>query len=302
MRDTMVKKRLSNETFWGYIFLFPWIITFLVLQLYPLLLAFKTSFQDLNYLNMDRTRFTGIGNFVDALKEPLFWKSLFNVTYNQAIFIPIVMLTGLILAVMLMETRKFAGFFRVVYFVPFISSITVAIMLFDYMTGPTGPMQSFLMSIGLMDEPLFWKSGSKWLPMPMIAAFSVWKWFAVHMIVFLGGLSSMNPGIEEAAFVDGAGWWKRFIKIKIPHLKPQFVFLLTISIINGLQMFNEVFILYSDNVDGGPYKAGLTPVLYLYREGFTYMKMGFASAVGVLLAVIVFILTMVQLKFSGRES
>jgi multiple sugar transport system permease protein len=295
------KTRYLNETMWGYAFLLPWIIAFLALQLYPLLLAFKTSFLDLNYLNVEKTKFVGIGNFGDVLAEPLFWKALFNVSFNQAIFIPLVILTGLAAAIMLIEINKFQNFFRVVYFIPFITSVTVAIMLFEYLTGPTGPIQSVLVNAGILDAELFWKSGSKWLPMPMIALFSAWKWFAVYMIIFLSGLAGMDPEIEEASYVDGAGWWKRLFHIRIPHLRPQFVFLITISIINGLQMFNEVFILYSDNLNGGPYYAALTPVLFLYREGFTYMKMGFASAVGILLAVIIFILTMVQLKFTVNK-
>lgn len=295
------KIKFSSETIWGYTFLLPWIIAFLSLQLYPLLLAFKTSFLDYNFLNTDKTTFVGFGNFQDVLMESLFWKALFNVSFNQAIFIPLVMFTGLAAAIMLIEIKKCQNFFRVIYFIPFISSVTVTVMLFEYLTGPTGPIQSILINAGILDSALFWKSGSKWMPMPMIALFSAWKWFAVHMIIFLSGLAGMNPEIEEAAYVDGAGWWRRLLSIKIPHIRPQFIFLITISIINGLQMFNEVFVLYSDNLNGGPYNAALTPVLFLYREGFTYMKMGFASAVGILLAVIIFILTMIQLKLTGNK-
>lgn len=158
------KTRFLNETVWGYAFLLPWIIAFPALQLYPLQLAFKTSFLDLNYLNMEKTKFVGVGNFQDVLTEPLFWRALFNVSFNQAIFIPLVIFTGLAAAIMLIEIKKYQNFFRVIYFIPFISSVTVAIMLFEYLTGPTGPVQSVLINIGILDSTLFWKSGSKWLP------------------------------------------------------------------------------------------------------------------------------------------
>jgi len=120
------------------------------------------------------------------------------------------------------------------------------------------------------------------------------------MLIFLGGLLSINREVYEAAKVDGAGWWKQLLSITLPLLKPQILFVLTMDIINGMQMFTEVFMTF--DLKGGPYNSGLTPVLYLYDKGFNDRSMGYASTLGLLLAVIILILTTIQWKLINRKS
>lgn len=135
--------------------------------------------------------------------------------------------------------------------------------------------------------------------MPVLAVFNSWKWFGIQMIIFLGGLLSIDKEIYEAARVEGAGWWTQFIKITLPLLKPQILFVLTMNIINGMQMFTEVFMVF--DLNGGPYNSGLTPVLYLYKKGFNDMSMGYAATIGLLLAIVILILTTIQWKIVNRD-
>lgn len=171
-------------------------------------------------------------------------------------------------------------------------------VLFQFLMSPTGPLQSMLLGSGMIHEPIYW-TFTKWLPMPVIVVFSVWKWFGISMVIYLGGLASIDPKLYEAADIDGATWFDKVFRISIPLLKPQMIFMMTMNIINGLQMFTESFMNF--DLLGGRYNSALTPVLYLYGKGFDQMKMGEASSIGLLLAGIIFALTMLQLKFFNRN-
>ena len=257
------------------------------------------SFQDISLVEPEKARFVGLENWVNAIQDPMFWKSIFNILYNQTIFIALSFTLALGLALLLKDITKGASFFRTVYFLPVVTSVTAAMIIFQFLSGTNGPGQQLLMSLVLIDKPFNW-AFSKWLAMPALATFNSWKWFAIPMLIFLGGLLSINREVYEAAKVDGAGWWKQLLSITLPLLKPQILFVLTMDIINGMQMFTEVFMTF--DLKGGPYNSGLTPVLYLYDKGFNDMSMGYASTLGLLLAVIILVLTTLQWKLINRKS
>lgn len=287
----MNKRRLSTKQRWACFFIAPWVIYFIMFLFYPILLAFKNSFLYINLLQPEKARFVGFQNWINAAIDPLFWKSIFNIIYNQSIFIFLTLVISLALALILNEITRFGSIFRTIYFIPVITSITVAMIIFNYLSGTSGPIQQLLMKQGTISEPVFWRM-DKWLPMPILAIFNSWKWFGVQMIIFIGGLASIDKQVYEAASIDGSSFWKTLFSITLPLLKPQIVFVLTMNIINGLQMFTEVFMNF--DLLGGPYNSGLTPVMYLYGKGFDKMQMGEASAIGLLLALVIFILTKIQ--------
>ena len=288
----------KKEALAGYIFSLPWIGYFLVFLTYPLLIALKMSFQSISITQPELARFVGIGNWVRVIQDTLFWRSLFNVIYNQTIFIALLFVISLSLALLLKEVSRGGALFRTLYFLPVVTSVTVAVIVFSLLAGPMGPIQQLLVQAGLLDKGIDW-AFSKWWAMPVLAVFNSWKWFAIQMIIFLGGLLSINPEIYEAAGVDGARGWSRFWHITLPLLKPQILFVTTMNIINGMQMFTEVFMLF--NLDGGPYHSGLTPVLYLYKKGFHEMDMGYSSTVGIFLMLIIVALTSMQWKLFNRN-
>ncbi|RJX71957.1 sugar ABC transporter permease [Vibrio sinensis] len=287
-----------NNLLMGYVFLAPWIIYFVVFLMYPFFLSFESSFLSVNILMPENTSFVGFANWLGVIFDVLFWKSLFNVLFNQVIFVFLSFGIGLGLALLLNEVKFMASFFRTVMFIPVITSITVAMVIFDFIAGPAGPIQSSLVNSHVLAEPVFWKF-EQWLPMPIIAVFSAWKWFGVQMIIFLGGIASIDRSLFEAADIDGASWWRKTKKITLPMIMPQIIFVMTMNIINGLQMFIEVFMNF--DLSGGPYQSALTPVLYLYQTGFEQMKMGEASTIGLMLAAVIYLLTMMQLKITSKE-
>lgn len=291
------RKLRSADTMWGYLFSAPFILTFLFFISYPLILSLKLSFLDINILQPERAKFVGIGNYIAAVQDPLFWQSIFNVLYNQAIFITTSFAVAFLLAVLLKEIPVWGSFFRTVYFLPVITSITVAMILLQYLANPAGPVQSLLIHWGWLGEGVFW-TFSPWLPMPVLAIFNSWKWFGIQMVIFLGGMYAINPELYEAAEMDGAGWWRRLFSITVPLLKPQILFVLTVNLINGMQMFTEVFMNF--DLYGGPYHSALTPVLYLYGQGFDRMDIGYAATLGLMLAIVISVLTFLQWKLMNR--
>jgi len=288
-----------RKNWWGYLFVSPWILLFLVFGLYPLLLSFYLTFFDYSFVQPENRAFVGMGNWVRAILDPLFLKSILNVVYNQAIFIILKNGLGLILAVLVYRAKWGGRFFRTVYFMPVLTSTMVLITIFIYLASPVGPVQEMLLEFDIISEPSFWTQTTN-LPMPVIALFNTWKWFGISFVILLAGLYSIDPHLYEASSIDGARGFDQFRYITIPQLRPQLFFLLVIDIVNGMQMFTEVFILYGDLL-GGLNNQGLTPVLYLYAQAFGRNNIGYASTVGLLLAVLIMIFTFIQFKFGSSE-
>jgi ABC-type sugar transport system permease subunit len=256
------------------------------------------SFLKINLLQPQDMQFVGIGNWVHAITDGLFWLSLFNVIYNQIIFITLSFIIAFAAALLLKKAVRFGGLFRTIYFLPVVTSVTASMVIFSFLVDPNGFIQTTLVHLGLMTKPIYW-TFTKWLPMPILAVFSSWKWFGVQTIILLGGLYAINQELYEAAEVDGAGPITKLFKITIPQLNRQIVFILSINIINGLQMFTEVYMNF--DLNGGPYHSGLTPVLYLYQQGFDKLNMGYAATLGLLLAIVIYIVTTLQMKITERE-
>ncbi len=280
-----------NKYKWGYIFLLPWIVLFCVFGLYPMWLSIKLTFLDYNLLEPHKMRFIGIENWLEVLTDTMFWKSMANVIYNQLIFISLNFFISLGVAVCLFRIRKFGSFFRTVYFMPVVTSVVVVMIVLGYIAGPEGPLQMTLMKWGVLKDPVFWKMEPP-LIMPFLAFINTWKWFGIQTVIFLGGLSTIPQSYAEAAELDGAKSSQVFWRIHFPLLKPQIIFILVTNVINGLQMFTEVYVNF--DLYGGIRNAGLTPILYIYATGLDKFQMGYASTMGMFLGIIIIILTGLQ--------
>jgi len=284
---------------WGYIFVSPWILIYLAFGLYPLLLSFYLTFFTYSFVRPEDYVFVGIGNWLQGIRDPLFWKSVVNILYNQVVFITLTNVIGLATALLLYKVVFGGRVFRTIYFMPVITSVVVLMAIGGYLAGPEGPVQANLVRLGVLEGPVFWKF-DPYLPMPIIAVINAWKWFGVSTVIYLAGLFAIDTQYYEAAAIDGASGWQQFWSITVPSLRPQIFFLLVVNVINGLQMFTEVFTMGYD-VYGGPQNQALTPVLYLYAQAFDRSNIGYASAVGLLLAALIAILTIMQFRFFSAE-
>jgi multiple sugar transport system permease protein len=289
-----------RRNIWGYVFVSPWVLLYLVFGLYPLLLSFYLTFFNYSFVRPQDEAFTGIGNWLRGITDGLFWIGLFNIVYNQAIFIFLKNGLGLLIALGLKRITKGGRIFRTIYFMPVITSPVVLVLVGAYIVSPDGPLQGIFLQAGIIKEPVFWKFAD-WLPMPVIALINSWKWFGVSTIILLAGLYGIDPTLYEASSLDGASAWQRFRYITWSLLRPQLFFLLVVDLINGLQMFSEVYALGYD-VYGGPNHQALTPVMYVYAQAFDRSNVGYSSALGLILAGIIAIVTLIQFKFVSKDT
>ncbi|MBX0328338.1 sugar ABC transporter permease [Oscillochloris sp. ZM17-4] len=283
---------------WGYIFIAPWILVYALFGIYPLVLSFYLTFFNYSFVRPDDLTFVGVGNWVRGIQDVLFWQSTFNILYNQAIFISLTLGLGLMTALLLKQITRGGRIFRTIYFLPVVTSVIVLMVIGGYLTSATGPIQSQLLRAGIISQPVFWQS-TFWLPMPVIAVINSWKWFGVGTVILLAGLYSIDPQLYESASLDGANGWQLFWSITIPQLMPQIFFLLVVDFINGLQMFGEVYAMF--DIYGGNQHQALTPVLYLYAQAFDQSNMGYASTLGLMLAALIALVTILQFRFVPRD-
>jgi multiple sugar transport system permease protein len=285
---------------WGYLFVSPWVLVYLVFGIYPLVLSFFLTFFNYSFVNPENQTFVGLGNWVRGFQDGLFWKALFNIGLNQGIFIFLKNGLGLFIALLLFRISFGARLLRTIYFLPVITSTVVLMTIGDNLLTPGGPIQRVLINSGILDGAVFWKSDT-YLPMIVIALINTWKWFGISTIILLAGMYGIDERMYEAAQIDGANGRQLFRFITLPMLRPQIFFLLVVDIINGLQMFGEVFAMGFD-VYGGVRNQALTPVLYLYATAFDRANVGYASTIGLMLALFIAGLTFIQFRFFSSRS
>ena len=283
----------------GYLFVLPWVLLYAIFGIYPLLLSFYLTFLNYSFVRPGDMAFVGMGNWIRGLTDTLFWQSIFNVFYNQIIFIVLKNGLGLVTALLLKQVTWGGKIFRTIYFLPVLTSVIVMTTVGNYLVSPNGPLQGLLVRFGIMESPVFWQA-SFWLPMPIIALMNTWKWFGISTVILLAGLYGIDQQLYEAASLDGATAWQKFRSITVPQLMPQIFFLLVVDFINGLQMFAEVFALF--DIGGGNHNQALTPVLYLYAQAFDRSNMGYASTLGLLLAALIALVTVLQFRFVKQET
>lgn len=270
-----------------YIFMLPAILGLALFWIGPMLASFWLSFTEYDMLS--DPKWVGAQNYRDLWHDDLFWKSL-RVTVTYSVFsVPLVLATGLFLAVLL--NQKFPGvtIFRTVYYLPVVMSGVAISMLWKWIYNPDfGILNVFLDKIGIRGPG--WLTDERWALPAMIFA-SVWT-AGGSMLIFLAGLQDIPVDLYEAAEIDGAGRWNRFWHITFPLISHVTFFNLVLGIIGALQVFTEAFVM----TRGGPNNATLLLSLYLYNNAFSYLKMGYASAIAWIMFMIVLALTLLVFR------
>ena len=276
-------------------FILPFIITFAVFFVAPLIQTTVMSFQN---VVPGKTTFVGIDNYTSLFADEIFWKSVVNSLLYMALTLLLLIPIPMLLATFINSKKLLGtGFFKSVFFLPALTSVVVAGTIFRLMYGELDGslMNQIVMLFG--GEPIKWLRGTQDTGYFALLMLACWRWMGVNILYYLAGLNNISPDLYEAAEIDGASGWQKFTKITIPMLKSTTVYVLTISIYGGLAMFAESYMLWNGNIS--PQNMGLTIVGYLYRQGIEKNRMGFASAVGLVLLVIVMVINVVQLKASG---
>ena len=278
------------------VFLLPSFLGFFIFMVAPMFTAFGISLT--NFSGGSNFSFIGLTNYINAFKSSDFIKYLFNTVNFTFWSVTFQLLLGLSLALLLNKKLFGKNAFRGIMFLPnVLSSIAVGLVFSLILDNQRGPVNQFLVSLGL-PAPL-WLAGVK-SAMPTIIMVAVWQNFGYYMVLFLGGLQTISPTLYEAAAIDGAGAVKRFFAVTIPGLSPIIFFSVTIAIIRAFQVFDQIFVMTGGQLGGGP--AGATTVLVfdIYKNAFSQFRFGYAAAQSVVLLIIVLAVTVIQQRGQKR--
>ncbi len=289
-----IKKLFYSQKIAPYVFVLPFLLTFLIFFLYPLLTTFKMSMQD---ILPGQVEFVGLKWYQRLMGDKVFGQAVMNslryMIITCVLLIPFPMLFAYMIS---SRSMKGGGFFKTIYFMPVLCSVVVAGIIFRMMFSELpGAMMNSL--IGLFGkEPIYWLK-MEYPSLLALILLACWRWTGMNMLYYLAGIKSIPGELYEAADIDGATAVKKFMHIGWPLLKPTTIYVLTISIYAGLAMFTESYMVFGNNTS--PHNYGLTIVGYLYRYGFEKMRMGYASAVGLILLVGAMIINVGQLYATG---
>ena len=292
-KKSVFRRFLYSQKAAPYVFILPFVLTFLVFFAYPIVSTIVMSFQRVAGEN---TTFVGLKNY-KTLMNPVFYKSLKNSIFYMIVSCALMIPIPMILATMLNSKHMRAkGFFRSMMFVPALTSVVVAGVMFRLMFGE---LQGSFMNqvLGYFgNDPVVWlrKPLTVWIALFVLC---MWRWTGVNMMYYLSGLQQISGDLYESASIDGASSIQQFRFITLPLLKPTTIYVLTISIFAGLAMFTESYLLFNGNKS--PNNVGTTIVGYLYRMGMEQNNIGIGSAIGVLLLVIVMVINVIQLALNG---
>ena len=281
-------------------FLLPSLIGLMIFSLLPLLISVGISLTDWNGLDsigtagFFREHFVGLDNYRSILTGREFWQVLKNTGTYIVLYIPGMLVMSLTVAFLLSRERRGVMVFRVIYYLPVLTSWVAASLIWTTMLSPQyGAVNNILSLFGIKGPG--WLLDLKWA-MPAIVLVSIWKDMGFFGLILLSGMVDINKSYYEAASLDGAGAWTKFLRITLPLMTPAIFYVLIVSLINAFQLFPQIMIM----TDGGPYGATQVMVERIYKYGFRYFRMGYAAAFSWILFVIIMTCTAIQMRTQKR--
>ena len=275
----------------GWLLAAPYAAFLLAFAAYPIVFALVLVF--LRWDLVTAPAFAGLDNVRLLAHDARFWRAVLNTFVFLAIHVPLQIVTALALAVALNRRLVFRTFWRAAFFLPVvISGAVVAILWSSLYATDVGLINRLLTRIGLAPVP--WLTDPR-TAMPAIAVMVTWKNVGFYVIIYLAGLQYIPRSCQEAIELDGATAWQRFRHLTLPLLLPQTILVITLSTINGFQLFIEPYVMTA----GGPLRRTYSIVLYLYTNAFSYQKMGYAATIGVALALMIGAVVVIQRRVLG---
>lgn len=276
-----------------YVFLLPFLAIFVVFRLYPAIAAGIMSFQEVQ--GTEARDFVGVANYEAAITNVRFGRALTNTVFYTLGTLLILIPIPLILAALLDSGRVVKQtLFRVSLFLPALTSLVVVSVIFRIVLARDGLLNNALGQAGLPSR--FWLEAAD-LAVPSMIIMAAWRWTGVNIIYFSSGLVNVPRELYEAAAIDGASAWRVFRSITLPLIEPTILFVVVLSVIGGFQVFVEPLLLWSGG--NSPRDGGLTVALLIYKTAFTSFDFGQAAAIGIVLAAIIVIVSVVQFRLLG---
>jgi len=296
-------RRRENAT--GYLFAAPWLLGFFALTLGPMALSLLFSLIHWDGISLDTVRWAGVGNYVRAAKDPDVAIALWNTAYYSFASVPLSLAAALGLAMLLNQKLRGISIFRTIFYMPSVIGGVATIMMWLWVFNPdygllNGALRqgcNLLAALGIPGAAHWelpkWLMSANWA-MPALILMNLWG-AGASMLIFLAALQNVPDSLYEAADLDGAGRWRKFLHITVPQISPAIFFNLVMGIIGSFQVFTQAFLM----TNGGPNKATLFYVLYLYDKAFQDFEIGYASALAWILFAIIMFFTLLVLR-SGK--
>ena len=321
MQPVAARTARGRVQWFAYLYILPAFVIIAVFHIIPVGYAIWISLQS---GTVRRFQFTGIDNYLRALNAPEFWSALQTTIFYTLGTVPLTMALGLGIAYLLFQKIRGRAIYRTIYFMPYIISTVASAIVWAWVFDPRNglanhalalvgiPAQQWLIEptgiFKLIGESLAlsvpgWAEGPS-LALVAIMIFAVWQALGFNVVIFLAGLGNINSELYEAARIDGANGWQLFRRITLPLLAPTTFFLLVISLIFSLQAFNHIFAMNRSAAQqlGGPLGTTRTLSIFMFQALYENNRAGYASAIAVLLSLLILGLTLVQFKYLGRRS
>lgn len=281
----------------GWVFIAVPVVLFIVFLLVPIVAAGVMSLSD--YSIIGETTWLGLENYRRMLADPFFWIAMRNTVIYTVMFVPLGLVTALGSALLLNRQARTVKLFRTFFYIPVVSSTVATATIWYWLLNPQHGLFNVALGWFGIDGPA-WLYDSRWA-MFAIVLMSVWAGFGANMLIFLGGLQGVPQELVDAAHVDGANVWQRFRHITVPALSKTTFLVSTLLVISAFQVFDQAYVL----TKGGPGNSTLTIVYYIYNKGFDRLEMGYASAMSLVLFVIILLVSLVNARLSdpaGRRA
>lgn len=281
----------------GYLFLLPSLLGFSLFVILAVLMSLGISFSDWGLTGFKG--FAGLDNYRALLRDPVFWQAFRNTVFYLVTIVPLQLGLGLAMALALNQGIRARGVYRLIYFMPVVTTIVAGAIVFRLLLSNTGLVnvwiQNFAEFTGLPITPPNWLGStrySKWA----VVILTLWKNTGFTMVIYLAALQGVPQELYDAANVDGASAWQRFRNVTFPMISPTTFFLFVIQMIGAFQLFTEAFVM----TQGGPAQSTLTVVYYIFQNAFEFQKMGKASAIAWFLFIFIFLFTLLQTRLQRR--
>lgn len=276
-----------------YLFLLPAAVVLVIFFFIPFFQTFLLSFLDYSN-NIYKAEFVGLQNYINLFHNPIFYKVMWNTFLYLFIAVPILAIFPLFLAILINQRIKGVTLYKILIYLPVIVSIVVAAIAFKWLYADQGILNYLVTKLGF--EPVGWLTDPNFALYSVIIV-TIWKGIGYYMIIYLAALMSVPKELYEACDIDGANFLTKHLTVTVPHIMPTIALVTTISAISAMKVFAEIYVM----TKGGPLNSSKTIVYYIYERAFENLDLGFASAMAVVLLVIVMVFSLINILCFERN-
>lgn len=276
-----------------YLFILPAALILIIFFFIPFFQTFLLSFLDYSH-NIYKPEIIGMQNYVTLFHNPVFYKVMWNTFIYLIVAVPVLAIFPLFLAILINQQIKGVTLYKILIYLPVIVSIVVAAIAFKWLYADQGILNYIVTKLGL--EPIGWLTDPNFALYSVIIV-TIWKGIGYYMIIYLASLMSVPKELYEACDIDGANFLTKHLTVTIPHIMPTIALVTTISAISAMKVFAEIYVM----TKGGPLNSSKTIVYYIYERAFENLDLGFASAMAVVLLIIVMLFSLINILFFERN-